>query len=79
MGVLRPSITALITHKAGKHEQGVVLGLTQSITSISAVIAPAIAGAMIDRHWLSAWALLTAAFSFAGLLLAFPRGSDRTA
>ncbi len=79
MGVLRPSITALITHTAGKHEQGVVLGLTQSITSISAVIAPAIAGAMIDRHWLSAWALLTAAFSFAGLLLAFPRGSDRTA
>lgn len=69
MGVLRPSITALITHKAGKHEQGVVLGLTQSITSISSVIAPAIAGAMIDRHLLSAWALLTAGFAFAGLVL----------
>ncbi len=71
MGVLRPSITALITHKAGKHEQGVVLGLTQSITSISSIIAPAIAGAMIDRHWLSEWALLVAAFSFGGLILSF--------
>jgi len=71
MGVLRPSITALISHKAGRHEQGVVLGLTQSITSISSVVAPAIAGAMIDRHWLSPWALLTAGFAFAGLLVSF--------
>jgi MFS transporter, DHA1 family, tetracycline resistance protein len=76
MGVLRPSITALITHKAGRQEQGVVLGLTQSITSISAVIAPAIAGYMIDRHLLSAWALLTAVFAFAGLILAFSGSND---
>ncbi len=79
MGVLRPCITALITHKAGKHEQGVVLGLTQSITSISAVIAPAIAGALIDRHWLVAWALLASVFSLTGLLLSFPRAGDRAA
>ena len=75
MGVLRPSITALITHKAGKHEQGIVLGLTQSITSISSVIAPAIAGAMIDHHLLTPWALLTAAFAFGGLILSLS-GSD---
>ncbi len=73
MGVLRPSITALITHKAGRHEQGVVLGLTQSITSISSVVAPALAGAMIDRHWLSAWAFLIAGFSFTGFLLSWSR------
>lgn len=69
MGVLRPTITALISHKAGKHEQGVVLGLTQSITSISSVIAPVIAGVLIDRHLLSVWALLAAAFAFAGFVL----------
>ncbi len=69
MGVLRPSITALITHKAGRHEQGVVLGLTQSITAISSVIAPAIAGAMIDRHLLTQWAMLTGVFGFIGLIL----------
>jgi MFS family permease len=77
MGVLRPSITALITHKAGKREQGVVLGLTQSITSICSVIAPAIAGAMIDRHLLTEWALLVAGFGFAGLVLTLS-GSDAT-
>jgi MFS family permease len=76
MGVLRPSITALITHKAGKREQGVVLGLTQSITSISSVIAPAIAGAMIDRHMLTGWALLTAGFAFAGLVLSLSGSKD---
>ena len=76
MGVLRPSITALITHKAGRHEQGVVLGLTQSITSISSVIAPVIAGALIDRDLLTQWALLTAAFSFAGLVLSVSGAKD---
>jgi len=69
MGVLRPSITALITKKASKREQGVVLGLTQSITSISSVIAPVIAGALIDRNLLTEWALLVAAFGFGGLVL----------
>ena len=76
MGVLRPSITALITHKAGRHEQGVVLGLTQSITSISSIVAPVIAGVLIDRHWLSAWALLIAAFSFTGLALSLSGRED---
>ncbi len=71
MGVLRPALTSLITQKTGRHEQGVVLGLTQSITSISSIIAPAIAGAMIDRQWLAGWALLMAAISFVGLLLSF--------
>jgi MFS family permease len=76
MGVLRPSITALITHKAGRHEQGVVLGLTQSITSISSVIAPVIAGALIDRHLLSQWALLTAGFALAGLILSLSPAAE---
>jgi MFS family permease len=76
MSVLRPSLTALISHKAGKHEQGVVLGLTQSITSITSVIAPVVAGMLIDRHLLSTWALLTAGFAFAGLFLSL---SGRTA
>jgi len=76
MGVLRPSLTALISHKAGKREQGVVLGLTQSITSICSVIAPVIAGTLIDHHALVAWALLTGGFGFAGLALSL---SDRDA
>jgi DHA1 family tetracycline resistance protein-like MFS transporter len=70
-GVLRPSVTSLITQQAGKREQGVVLGLTQSITSISQIIAPLIAGGLIDRGQLGAWALVTAGVAFFGMVLSF--------
>jgi DHA1 family tetracycline resistance protein-like MFS transporter len=68
-GVLRPALTSLITQKAGKREQGVVLGLTQSLTSVSAIVAPVIAGSLIDRGYLNAWALSVAAVAFAGMLM----------
>jgi MFS transporter, DHA1 family, tetracycline resistance protein len=71
-GVLRPAVTSLITQQADKREQGVVLGLTQSITSISQIVAPVIAGALIDRGQLAAWALATAAVALAGMLISLP-------
>lgn len=69
-GVVRPAVTALITHKASKQEQGVVLGLTQSLTSISAIIAPVIAGALIDRGWLAAWAIGVGLMALCGMIAA---------
>jgi MFS family permease len=60
-GVIRPIATSLITQKAPRSEQGVVLGLTQSLNSVSAIIAPAIAGLLIDHSLLTAWALAAAA------------------
>jgi multidrug resistance protein len=68
-GVLRPAITALITHKAGKREQGVVLGLTQSLTSVSQIIAPVIAGSLIDGHHTAGWALSVAFVAFLGMVV----------
>lgn len=68
-GVLRPALTSLITQKAGKREQGVVLGLTQSLTSVSAIVAPIIGGSLIDRGYLNAWALSVAAVAFVGMLM----------
>jgi MFS family permease len=68
-GVLRPSLTALITHKAGRREQGAVLGLTQSLTSISAIIAPVVGGTLIDHGYLAGWAMLIAAVALVGMLL----------
>ena len=53
----------------GRREQGVVLGLTQSITSVSQIVAPIIAGALIDRRQLGAWAILMAAVAFVGMLV----------
>jgi MFS family permease len=75
-GVLRPALTSLITQQADKREQGVVLGLTQSITSVSQIIAPLIAGSLIDHQQLAAWALATAAAAFLGMLTSLPRNGD---
>jgi MFS family permease len=59
---LRPSLTSAITQCAGKREQGVIIGLTQSLTSIAQIIAPIIGGALIQGQLLNEWSI------WAGLL-----------
>jgi MFS family permease len=76
-GVLRPSLTSLVTQSVGRSEQGVILGLTQSLFSIAQIAAPLVAGFLIERTWLAPWALLTSAFMMGGLFLA--RRSIKTA
>jgi MFS family permease len=68
-GVLRPSLTSLITHQAAQHEQGVVLGITQSLSSIAAIAAPMIAGMLIERQMLTQWAWVSAAMAALGLFV----------
>src|SRR5689334_18503956 len=68
-GILRPALTSLITQRAGRDEQGVVLGLTQSLMSVAQIVAPVIAGYLIDRQLLTTWALVGAAVSGAGILI----------
>jgi MFS transporter, DHA1 family, tetracycline resistance protein len=68
-GVLRPSLTSLITHQAAQHEQGVVLGITQSLSSIAAIAAPMVAGMLIERQMLTHWAWVSAAMAALGLLV----------
>jgi MFS transporter, DHA1 family, tetracycline resistance protein len=75
-GALRPSLTSLISQQSGKREQGAVLGLTQSITSVSQIIAPVIAGALIDRGQLDAWALATGGVALIGMFASLPHESD---
>lgn len=67
MGVVRPALTSLITQGAARSEQGVVLGLTQSLNSISAIVAPAVGGVLIDHSLLATWALVAAGISGAAL------------
>jgi multidrug resistance protein len=76
-GVVRPALTSLITQQADKREQGVVLGLTQSLTSVSQIVAPTVAGALINGEHLAAWAFVTATFAFLGMLTSLPR-ADRS-
>jgi MFS family permease len=66
-GVLRPVLTSLITQHVSRSEQGVVLGLNQSLMSVSQIVGPAVAGALIDRHLLTEWALLAGAIMLAGV------------
>jgi DHA1 family tetracycline resistance protein-like MFS transporter len=68
-GGLRPALTSLITQKADRNEQGAVLGLTQSLMSVAQIGAPFLAGVLINRHWLEAWALVGAVVSALGLVL----------
>lgn len=69
-GVLRPTLTSLVTQEAGRHEQGVVLGLTQSLSSVAAIVAPPLAGWLIGRGYLAAWAVIAGAAPLAGLAIA---------
>jgi len=67
-GVLRPTMTSLITQNAAADEQGVVLGLTQSLTSIAQITAPPIGGWLIGSGRLPEWAFVAALASGLGLL-----------
>jgi len=71
-GMNRPALTSLITQKASRSEQGVVLGLTQSLNSLAAICAPTVAGFLIDHSLLAVWALLAAVIS--GVALLFKSG-----
>jgi predicted MFS family arabinose efflux permease len=55
-GVLRPSLTSLITRAAARHRQGMTIGLMQSTMSIAQIVAPVVAGTLIEHQFLSTWA-----------------------
>ena len=67
--VLRPTLSSLVTQAAGRGEQGVVIGLTQSLMSVAQMIAPLLAGVLIGRGLLGAWALVAAAAAGTGVVL----------
>lgn len=80
---LRPALTSLVTQSAGKREQGVILGLTQSLMSIAQITAPLISGVLIslgDRThngiYLTIWAIWAGVLS--GLALFFQPRKYRT-
>ena len=68
--LVRPTLTSLITHAAPRDEQGVVLGLTQSLNSGALIVGPLVAGYLIEHGLLTAWGLGAAATAALGLILA---------
>jgi MFS family permease len=73
-GVLRPVITARITKAVGRHEQGVALGISGSLSSAAMALAPPSGGAMLDHHWTLGWALIPATVATLGLLATVTSG-----
>ncbi len=69
-GVLRPALSSLVSQSAGRHEQGVVLGLNQSLNSVAQIIAPIVGGLLIGAGMLTTWAWVAAGAAVVGLLAA---------
>jgi DHA1 family tetracycline resistance protein-like MFS transporter len=70
-GLVRPTLTAMITHATSREEQGVVLGLTQSLTSVAQICAPPLGGLLIEHGLLTAWGLVASVVAAVGLALAY--------
>ena len=67
--VIRPVLTSLITQQAGRHEQGMVLGITQSLMSMASIVSPIASGLLIEHGMLSAWAWMASALAVVGVML----------
>ncbi len=76
-GVARPVVTSLVTQVAGRREQGTVLGLTQSLTSIAMITGPLISGFLIQHNLLAVWAVTAASVAMAGWWLATPKAPSK--
>lgn len=71
-GVVRPAITSLITQFTDRSEQGSVLGLTQSLQSVAQIVAPFVAGLLIEHGQLHLWALVAALSAAIAFLMPRP-------
>jgi MFS transporter, DHA1 family, tetracycline resistance protein len=66
MGAMQPSLNSLISRRAGVDEQGEILGVAQSVASLSRVLGPLLAGALFaglgrDSPFLAGMVLVVAA------------------
>jgi MFS family permease len=69
-GVLRPTLTALLSQRVGRQEQGIALGISASLSSLAMTLAPPVGGVLLTQHWLVAWAMVPAAAAALGLIAA---------
>jgi MFS family permease len=78
-GVLRPVITSELTQRVGRHEQGVALGISGSLSSLAMTMAPPAGGSLLDHDWLVAWTLVPATAAALGLAAALINRARRPA
>jgi MFS transporter, DHA1 family, tetracycline resistance protein len=75
--VTRPALTTLLTKSVGPHEQGEVLGTSQSLASISQIVGPVAAGWFIGRGQLYAYGFMAGGCALIGAALTWWQ-RDRT-
>jgi DHA1 family tetracycline resistance protein-like MFS transporter len=71
MGAMQPSLNSLISRRAGAEEQGEVMGVAQSVGSLSRVLGPIMAGALFEAFGRNSPFLWGAALVAAALLLSW--------
>ncbi len=69
MGTIRPVLTGAISRSVSPKEQGAIMGLTGSLTSLSQIIAPLIGGVLINYFFPGSVALAAALTMTIGLIL----------
>jgi DHA1 family tetracycline resistance protein-like MFS transporter len=83
MGLMQPSLTSLISRRAGREEQGEVMGVSQSVGSLSRVLGPVAAGFFFGEFGRDAafvWgAVLVAVALFVAMKLISGPGAARLA
>jgi len=67
--VTRPALTTLVTKSVGADEQGAVLGVSQSLSGISQILGPIVAGFLIGEGRLGAYGLVAGSAALVGALL----------
>ncbi|MBL9027875.1 MAG: MFS transporter [Myxococcales bacterium] len=75
--VVRPALTTLITASVGEQDRGVVLGASQSLSSLATALGPAVSGLFMQSRLHSAWALTMAAAALATLVVRWLFGRSR--
>jgi MFS family permease len=87
-GMLRPVLTSEITQQVGRHEQGVAIGISGSLSSLAMTIAPPVGGSLLslagsvdhlDAVWLQIWTLVPATAAALGLVAALVRRARKRA
>jgi DHA1 family tetracycline resistance protein-like MFS transporter len=69
MGAMQPSLNSLISRRAGADEQGEIMGVAQSVGSLSRVLGPIIAGSLFAEIGRGSPFLLGAALVGGALLI----------
>jgi MFS family permease len=77
-GVLRPVLTSQISQAVGRHEQGIAIGISGSLSSLAMTMAPVSAGVMLEWHSTLGWALVSTTFMTLALIAALAGRTTKT-